>query len=162
MSVRVGIGVFAFQNFLIHGGEEFIIGKRKGSHGAGTYALPGGHLEFGETFEHCAARELLEETGIKVDESKFIYLTAVNSVFEGKHYVTIMMGCLVIGGSQPQTLEPDKCEGWGWMHWKELKECAEPGGRSGMTLFAPMRDLVHQRDGFHPFEVLCEARRKNA
>jgi len=59
----------------------------------GTYALPGGHLEYGESFEECAAREVLEETGLEVGELRF--LTATNSVFDDvkKHYVTIFMGC---------------------------------------------------------------------
>ncbi len=46
-------------------GREILLGQRKGAHGAGTWATPGGHLEFGESVKACATRELLEETGLK-------------------------------------------------------------------------------------------------
>jgi 8-oxo-dGTP diphosphatase len=63
----------------------------------GTFALPGGHLEYGETFAQCAARELHEETDIQIPEGSIHYLTTVNSVFEkeGLHYVTVAVGCIV-------------------------------------------------------------------
>lgn len=32
--------------------------RRKGAHGGGEYALPGGHLEHGESFEQCSKREV--------------------------------------------------------------------------------------------------------
>ena len=32
----------------------------------GTWVLPGGHIDVGETFEECAVREILEETGIEI------------------------------------------------------------------------------------------------
>lgn len=36
----------------------------------GVYQFPGGHLEEGETFEECLKREVLEETGISIDENE--------------------------------------------------------------------------------------------
>jgi ADP-ribose pyrophosphatase YjhB (NUDIX family) len=69
---------------------------------AGTWALPGGHLEFGESFETCAEREVLEETGLKISDVRF--LTAVNSVMgdENKHYVTIFMGAHIHENEEPK------------------------------------------------------------
>lgn len=65
----------------------------------GCLQLPGGHLEVGESFEDCAAREILEETGLAVQHLRF--LTATNDYFEaeGKHYVTIFMTCQVVDES---------------------------------------------------------------
>ncbi len=46
----------------------------------GFWAYPGGSMELGETFEECAKREVLEETGIRcLDLTLF-------TIFSGKHY----------------------------------------------------------------------------
>lgn len=66
---------------------------RKGSHGAGTFALPGGHLEFLESIEACAIRETLEETGLKILNPRVEWVE--NSIWgqgnDQKHYVTIFV-----------------------------------------------------------------------
>ncbi|KAJ3045757.1 hypothetical protein HDV00_007883 [Rhizophlyctis rosea] len=87
--VRVGLAVFAVRRR----DGQVLVGKRKVSHGAGTYQLPGGHLDYLESFEACAARECLEETGLTLDPQSIHFLTATNDPMppEGKHYVTIFM-----------------------------------------------------------------------
>lgn len=63
--------------------------RRRGTIGKGGHSLPGGHLEWGETFESCAAREVKEETGLDLQD--ITYVTTVNSIFGNFHYVTIFM-----------------------------------------------------------------------
>lgn len=94
------------------------MGKRKGSHGSGTWSVPGGHLEFGETWEEAATREVLEETGIKIKNVSF--LAATNDVMkENKHYISVWMTADFAGGT-PQIMEPDKWVDQGWYDIKKL------------------------------------------
>lgn len=89
--------------------------RRKGKLGGGEWALPGGHLEYGESFEACAAREVLEETGLAVPPAALSFAHAMNTVFpHGAHYVTIFMHASVPASAVPQLMEPKKCEGWEW------------------------------------------------
>ncbi|TVY12858.1 Nudix hydrolase 1 [Lachnellula arida] len=156
--VRVGVGVFilASPNEPAHN-PRFLVGKRKNAHGAGTFALPGGHLEFGETPEECAARETLEETGLKVSPVRF--LTATNDYMpaENKHYVTMFTVCARENDSrEPRVLEPEKCEGWDWVSWEELVGWVETESEAGedgdleRRLFLPLLNLVRQRPGVVP------------
>ena len=111
--VRVGIGVFIFKN------GKFLVGHRKGSHGEGTWALPGGHLEFGESFERAAEREVAEENGLEIQNIEFGAVT--NDIFESenKHYVTIWMISMWKSG-EPEILEPHKCLEWRWVDFDSL------------------------------------------
>lgn len=45
---QVGVGVLILRD------GKVLLGRRKGSHGAGCWSAPGGHLEFGEVVEDCA------------------------------------------------------------------------------------------------------------
>lgn len=104
---KVGIGVIIIKD------NQILLGKRQNAHGAGYWAPPGGHLEFGESFEECAKREVLEETGLYI--KNVIQGPITNDIFlgENKHYITIFMIAQYTQG-EPQLLEPDKCEGWYW------------------------------------------------
>jgi len=85
MNPRVGVG------FLIWRGDELLLIRRQGVHGAGTWSTPGGHLEYGETPEECAIREAEEETGVHAANVTFRGITNDIFVESGKHYITIWM-----------------------------------------------------------------------
>lgn len=130
---KVGVGV------LIKKGEKILLGKRKNAHGAGDWCPPGGHLEYGESFEACARREVEEETGLYLESVKFG--TVTNDIFEkeGKHYVTIIMVAELSHG-EPEIKESEKCEKWEWFEWDTLPE----------PLFLSEINLLKQ--GFDPFK----------
>ena len=106
--VRVGVAVF------IRRDDKVLMQQRKGSHGAGTWSLPGGHLEFGETPEQAAEREVLEETGCQTKNlRKCSWCQYVNTMFaEGKQYITLFFEAEIDG--DPAIIEPDRCCGWVW------------------------------------------------
>lgn len=115
--VRVGVGVIIRRN------GKILVGQRKGSHGEGCWSIPGGHLEFGETIEECARREVLEETGLVLGEVKPFSLVT-NDIFaaDWKHYVTCWaMADLPDDDVQvAANLEPEKCAGWEWHEWQNI------------------------------------------
>jgi len=102
---KVGLGVLIFKE------GKVLLGKRKNAHGAGEYATPGGHVDFGETLEECARRELREETGLEIENLEVICVS--NILLWGKHYLDIGFRADWKSG-EAMNLEPDKCEGWEW------------------------------------------------
>ena len=111
---KVGLGVMVFKD------GKVLLGKRKTAHGEGEFAWPGGHLEFGESFEACAKREAMEETGIEITNVRFLRLMNLKT-YSGKHYVDIGLAADWKSG-EPEAREPDKCEGWTWYNLDNLPE----------------------------------------
>lgn len=58
--VTVAVGAVIVQD------ERLLLVQRANDPGAGRWAVPGGHVEPGETLAEAARREVLEETGLEV------------------------------------------------------------------------------------------------
>lgn len=109
MIQRAGVGAFA-------------------SDGHGTWAVPGGWLDMGETPHEAAEREVLEETGVVVgarEDAGFVAHESYDGAFQ---IVTLFIRCDYISG-EPTVIEPDKCPAVEWVRLDAV------GGR---PLFAPI------------------------
>jgi 8-oxo-dGTP diphosphatase len=131
---RVGVAV------IVQKEGQVLLGQRLGAHGAGSWQFPGGHLEYGESLELCAAREVMEETGLVVRGIRPVTFT--NDIFaaEGKHYVTLYMLADYDGGT-PEVREPHKCVCWEWFSWDALPR----------PLFLPIENLLRAGFGLDGF-----------
>ena len=101
--------------------DQVLLMKRKGLHGQGTWSTPGGHLDFGETPEGCAAREAKEEVGLDVIDIRFRAVT--NDLFQstGRHYITMWMEGKSSSGEPIIAAEREVGE-IGWFAWDSLPE----------------------------------------
>jgi 8-oxo-dGTP diphosphatase len=122
---RVGVGV------IVTRGDQVLLIKRKGAHGQGTWSTPGGHLEVGESPEACAARETMEETGVRITNVRALGFT--NDLFEesGLHYITLWMRGEHASG-KATIAAPYEASEVGWYSWDALPE----------PLFLPLGNLL--------------------
>ena len=130
---KVGVGVIVVKE------GKILFLRRKGAHGEGTWSVPGGHLEFGESIEECAFREVEEETGIKIKNVKVGPFT--NDIFneEDKHYITVYAIAEHDSGD-PESKEEFVQE----VHWADWGELPKP-------LFIPFQNLIDSGFDFNSF-----------
>jgi 8-oxo-dGTP diphosphatase len=125
---RVGVGVFVKKD------GKILLQRRIGAHGAHTWSLPGGHLEYGESPEQTAVREAKEELNVEVANPRVIGLTNDINAGEGKHYITIFVEADYVCG-EPKINEPDRTSE---IMWSVLDNLPRP-------LFVPLKNFVENR-----------------
>jgi len=122
MEPRVGVAVFIMEY------DKFVMLERQGSHGAGTWSIPGGAMEFGEHWFATAVRELKEEVGMYPYSLQ--YLTITNDIMYDQHWVTIWL-IAQARGQQPRNLESHKAKQVTWQSFDNLPQ----------PLFGPWQQL---------------------
>jgi len=119
--VGVGCGVMILKDGRVLLGKRHEDPEKAGSelHGEGTWTMPGGKLEWGESFEEGAVREVMEETGMALKDAKVICVN--NDKNEHAHFVTIGLFSENFEGD-PKVMEPDEITEWRWFKLNQLPE----------------------------------------
>jgi 8-oxo-dGTP diphosphatase len=105
----VGSGVAVILEFA----GKILIGRRKGSHLAGLWCFPGGHIDYGESWEEAAARETMEETGLILENVTPVGVANTVMPHDELQYTTIYLRGTVRDISALRH-EVAKNEGWIW------------------------------------------------
>lgn len=118
--IRGGCGVMIFNIE-----DKLLLGLRNSDekkadselHEEGTWTMPGGNIEYGETFEEAGTREAKEETGLDIKDLEVICVQTDKN--EYAHYISVGMIAKTYQGI-PKVMEPDEIVEWKWFDLNDL------------------------------------------
>ena len=113
---KMGIGVGVI---VLNEKNQLLLGLRNDDpemadselHLEGTWTMPRGKLEFGESFEEAGIRETKEETNLDVEDVEVICFA--NDKNQYAQFVTVGMIAKKYSG-EVKTMEPDEIVDWKW------------------------------------------------
>ena len=100
-------------------GEIFLVHSDKWN---GVWHIPGGHIELGESSIETAKREIMEETGLEIDNVEFSnWQDAIypKDFFKKKHFIFLDFFAKKSGGQETKSNEMEK---WVWIDPKKALE----------------------------------------
>jgi phosphoglycolate phosphatase len=115
-------------------GNVLLVRTRKWSD---KWGIPGGKVELGESLEDAFRRETREETGLELQDPRFVMVQeAINhpEFFRPAHFVLINYAADVSGARPPVTLN-DEAQEWRWVTLADV---------AAMPLNEPTRVLVER------------------
>ena len=110
----VGVGVGAV---VVNEGKILLLLRKKAPE-EGSWTIPGGKVEFGETVENAILREVKEEIGAEATIVRALGVTNHILAAEGTHWVSPRF--LVELTSQPKNMEPHSHADMQWFDFDEL------------------------------------------
>ncbi len=113
---RVGVGAIVIEK------ERVLLVRRGIPPSLGLWAIPGGSVEIGETLKEAAEREILEETGVRIEADRPVYsFDFIERDENGEirfHYVIVDLMARYAGG---EVRAADDAADAKWLTWSEIE-----------------------------------------
>jgi len=90
--IRIGSAV------LIVKGDQVLLGRRNKSPNFGRWILPGGKIEYGETHQDAAVREIDEELGVDIEVLSLAGKGIYNLITQHEHRMIVYSNARIVGG----------------------------------------------------------------
>jgi mutator protein MutT len=101
--------------------DEILVARRAKEPAKGTLDLPGGFADSMETAEEAVTREVLEESGLRVTETKYLFSLPNKYLYSGfeEHTLDMFFLCRVESGDRP--IANDDVEELAWMSLDDIR-----------------------------------------
>ncbi len=141
MKFGVGVGILLVKNGKILLGKRSPDPSKTALHGENTWTLPGGKVRFGERLIDACFREVLEETGIRINKERLRRISITEEILPDAHFITFGYVCDDFEG-EAKIMESDEIIEWRWFKIDELPE----------DLYTPSKKIieVYKSSFFHP------------
>jgi 8-oxo-dGTP diphosphatase len=124
---RVGVGAVVIKD------NKVLLVRRGIPPSKNLWAIPGGHIELGETLQQTAEREILEETGVVIKAGEPIYaFDLIEQDDSGRirfHFIVVDVKGEYVSG---EPCGSDDALEARWLSWEEIK--ALPVSRNTLRL----------------------------
>jgi mutator protein MutT len=116
----IGVGVGAL---ILNDKNQVLLALRgpQARNEVGTWEIPGGKVEFGETLHQALKREVKEEHNIDIEILSLLDVYDHILEFENQHWVSPTYICKIVRGI-PEVMEPGKCDRVDWFTIEEAKK----------------------------------------
>ena len=136
-----GVGAVIFRRS--HGCTEVLLVRRRTEPLAGTWSLPGGAIELGDTAREACVREVLEETGLIVlpiaDVETFDIILRDDTGRVQYHYLILDILCHVLSGALHASSDASEAL------WANVDLVLEPGNNQQHFALTPRACTVIRR-----------------
>ncbi|MFF4054362.1 NUDIX domain-containing protein [Streptomyces sp. NPDC001668] len=139
---HAAIGVGA----ILYGPQGLLLGR----HRRGTWELPGGTVEPGESLEETVVRELREETGIQARPADVRLLGTLLDHVDGVVRVTVASRVTAWRG-EPRDQPGERVGDWRWFALDRLPENLFVCSAQGLTAWRPELPIDHTPAHFTPY-----------
>lgn len=114
----IGVGCGAF---ILNKEGKVLLQQRNKEPEKGYWSIPGGKLEWMETFEDAVKREVKEECDVDIQVEKLLGICDHIVKNENQHWVSPSFLCKITNG-EPKIMEPTKHTDMKWFNLNELPE----------------------------------------
>ena len=150
---EIGVGAIVWK------GDSFLLIRRGHAPRQGSWSLPGGHQELGESVQQAAIREVREETGVTV---RILDLLAVVDLIDGDaadphfHYTVIDVQAEWLCGD---AVAGDDAEAVAWADPARLDEFhLSPAMRKVIALSVDKRKTGHNSGALLSLDAMTESK----
>jgi len=94
-----------------------------------VYELPGGHVDWGETFEDAVAREVKEEFDMTIKLGDPYYVFTYDNPVKGSHSVEVIYFATFVDSIENIKIDPEDHSEYKWLSEAELPQIYGIGGK---------------------------------